>query len=193
MPAGQWGFQSKQRQAMIFHKTKLSGAYLIERECKDDSRGYFARAFCTEELRQLGVPFQAVQANISHNHHQGTVRGMHYQDAPACEPKFICCIRGAVWDVIVDMRPRSPTYLQHLGVELSAENGLAVYVPAMFAHGNQALKDGSELLYLMGGYYTPDCQRGLRFDDPALAIEWPLPVAVISEMDQSWSLIPNES
>lgn len=178
---------------MTFHKTKLSGAYIVELERSNDRRGFFSRAFCTEELRRQGVSFQAVQANISHNGQQGTLRGMHYQAAPACEPKFIWCIRGSVWDVIVDLRPKSSTYLQHIGVELSAENGLAIYVPAMFAHGNQALADGSELLYLMGGYYTPDCQRGLRFDDSALGIQWPLTVSSISDRDKNWPLIQADS
>jgi dTDP-4-dehydrorhamnose 3,5-epimerase len=174
---------------MIFHETKLAGAYIVELDRKDDSRGFFARAFCAEELQQHGVEFQAVQANISHNHLKGTLRGMHYQGPPASETKFIRCIRGAVWDVIVDMRPESPTYLQHLGVELSADNGKAIYVPDLFAHGNQALTDGAELLYLMGGTYTPGFERGLRYDDPAIGIEWPLPVEVIHERDCEWPLL----
>jgi dTDP-4-dehydrorhamnose 3,5-epimerase len=114
---------------------------------------------------------------------------MHYQGEPVSETKFIRCIRGAVWDVIIDMRPDSPTYLQHLGVELSADNGRAIYVPDRFAHGNQALTDGAELLYLMGGVYTPGYERAVRYDDPAIGIEWPLPVSVISDKDGSWPLI----
>ena len=171
---------------MIFHQTKLAGAYIIELDRKEDVRGFFARAFCVEELQQHQVPFHVVQANIAHNLRKGTLRGMHYQSAPASEPKFIRCIRGAVWDVIVDMRAGSPTYLQHIGVELSAENGRALYVPDLFAHGNQALADDTELLYLMGGYCTCACERGLRFDDAALGIDWPLPVSVISEKDLTW-------
>lgn len=174
---------------MIFHETKLAGAYIVELDKKKDSRGFFARAFCAGELQHHGVEFQAVQANISHNHKKGTLRGMHYQAPPASEPKFIRCIRGAVWDVIVDMRPGSPTYLQHIGVELSADNGKAIYVPDLFAHGNQALTDGAELLYLMGGTYTPGFERGLRYDDPAIGIEWPLPVEVIHERDCEWPLL----
>lgn len=174
---------------MIFLETKLAGAYIVELDRKEDSRGFFARAFCAGELQQQGVEFQAVQANISHNHKKGTLRGMHYQAPPASEPKFIRCIRGAVWDVIVDMRPESPTYLQHLGVELSADNGRAIYVPDLFAHGNQALTDGAEILYLMGGTYTPGFERGLRYDDPAIGIEWPLPVEVIHERDCEWPLL----
>lgn len=178
---------------MIFNQTKLAGAYIVEFEKKKDSRGFFARAFCAGELRHHGVEFQVVQANISHNHKKGTLRGIHYQAPSASEPKFIRCIRGAVWDVIVDMRPGSPTYLQHLGVELSADNGRAIYVPDLFAHGNQALSDGTELLYLMGGAYTPGLERGLRFDDPAIGIEWPLPVDVIDDKDRNWPLLERYS
>ena len=174
---------------MIFHETKLAGAYIVELDKKEDPRGCFARAFCAEELRRHGVDFQVVQANISHNHQKGTLRGMHYQALPAREPKFIRCIRGAVWDVIVDMRPGSPTYLQYFGVELSADNGRAIYVPDMLAHGNQALTDGAELLYLMGGCYSPDHACGLRHDDPAIGIEWPLPVSAIHEKDCGWPLL----
>lgn len=176
---------------MIFHETKLAGAYIVELDRKADSRGFFARSFCAEEMRMHGIHFDAVQANISHNDKKGTLRGMHYQGPPVSETKFIRCIRGAVWDVIIDMRPDSPTYLQHLGVELSAENGTAIYVPDMFAHGNQALTDGAELLYLMGGFYTPGYERGVRYDDPAIGIEWPLPVTAIHEKDLQWPLLPN--
>lgn len=174
---------------MIFHETKLAGAFIVELERSEDSRGFFARSFCAEEFRRHGIEFNAVQANISHNLKKGTLRGMHYQGEPVSETKFIRCIRGAVWDVIIDMRPDSPTYLQHLGVELSADNGRAIYVPDRFAHGNQALTDGAELLYLMGGVYTPGHERAVRYDDPAIRIEWPLPVSVISDKDGSWPLI----
>lgn len=174
---------------MIFHETKLAGVFIVELERKSDARGFFARSFCAAEFRIHGIEFNAVQANISHNHRKGTLRGMHYQAAPVSEPKFIRCIRGAVWDVIIDMRPDSPTYQQHLGLELSADNGRAIYVPDLMAHGNQALSDGAELLYLMGGSYTPGFERGVRHDDPAIDIEWPLPVSVIDEKDLNWPLI----
>ena len=174
---------------MIFQPTKLAGAFIVELDKKEDVRGFFARAFCAGQLRQYGVEFQAVQANISHNHKKGTLRGMHYQGPPVSEPKFIRCIRGAVWDVIIDMRPGSATYLQHIGVELSADNGRAIYVPDLFAHGNQALTDGAELFYLMGGIYTPGFERGVRFDDPAIGIDWPLPVSVIGDRDRNWPLL----
>lgn len=174
---------------MIFHETKLNGAFIVELDMKDDDRGFFARAFCSQEFEALGLHPQVMQANLSYNHAKGTVRGMHYQVSPASEPKFIRCIRGAIWDVIIDMRPESPTYLEHIGVELSAENRRAIYVPDMFAHGNQALTDGAELLYLVGEFYTPGCERGVRYDDPSIGIEWPLPVSVISEKDASWQQI----
>ncbi|MEI7988205.1 MAG: dTDP-4-dehydrorhamnose 3,5-epimerase [Chloroflexota bacterium] len=174
---------------MIFHETKLNGAFIVDLDMKDDDRGFFARAFCAQEFEVLGLRPQVMQANLSYNHSKGTVRGMHYQVSPASEPKFIRCIRGAIWDVIIDMRPESPTYLEHIGVELSAENRRAIYVPDMFAHGNQALTDGAELLYLVGEFYTPGCERGVRYDDPSIGIEWPLPVSVISEKDASWQQI----
>ena len=174
---------------MVFHETKLKGAFIVDLDKKDDDRGFFARAFCSREFEEHGLRPQVVQANMSYNHKKGAVRGMHYQVSPASEPKFIRCISGAIWDVIIDMRPDSPTYLQHIGVELSAENRRAIYVPDMFAHGNQALTDGAELLYLVGEFYTPGCERGVRFDDPVIGIEWPLPVTVISEKDQSWPLL----
>ena len=174
---------------MIFHETTLAGAFVVELDRKADSRGFFTRAFCSEEMRRHGIEFSAVQANISHNHKKGTLRGMHYQGAPVSETKFIRCIRGAVWDVIIDMRPDSPTYLQHFAVELSADNGWAVYVPDMFAHGNQALTDDAELFYLMGAPYTPGHERGVRFDDPVIGIDWPLRTSIISDRDLQWPLL----
>lgn len=130
-----------------------------------------------------------MQANLSHSDAKGTLRGMHYQGEPVSETKFIRCIKGAVWDVIIDMRPDSPSYLKHFGVELSADNGRAIYVPDRCAHGNQALADHSELLYLMGGLYTPGHERGVRFDDPAVGIAWPLPATVMHPKDLEWPLI----
>ncbi len=174
---------------MIFHETKLKGAYIVELDKREDERGFFARAYCAREFEEHGLRPQMVQANTSYNHKKGTLRGMHYQVPPASEPKFIRCIRGAVWDVIIDMRPESPTYLEHIGIELSADNRRAIYVPDLFAHGNQALTDGAELFYLVGEYYTPGCERGVRFDDPAVGIDWPLPVTVISEKDANWPLL----
>ena len=171
---------------MIYIPTPLAGVFVVELDRKADDRGFFARAFCRDELREHGVDFNAVQANISHSDRKGTLRGMHYQAEPVNEPKFIRCVRGSFWDVIIDMRPDSPTYLQHFGVELSAENGRAICVPDRCAHGNQSLEDHSELLYLMGGIYTPGYERGVRYDDPAVGIEWPLRVSVIHPKDLEW-------
>jgi dTDP-4-dehydrorhamnose 3,5-epimerase len=174
---------------MIFRETKLAGAYVVELEKKPDNRGFFSRAFCAREFAEHGLKPQVVQANLSYNHTKGTIRGMHYQLPPATEPKFIRCIRGAIWDVIIDMRPDSPTYLEHFAIELSADNRNALYVPDMFAHGNQALCDGAELLYLVGEYYTPGYERGVRYNDPAIGIEWPIPATIVSDKDASWPLL----
>jgi dTDP-4-dehydrorhamnose 3,5-epimerase len=176
-------------EAMIFLPTTLDGAFVVNLDTKQDERGFFARAFCAKEFTTHGLRPKVVQANISYSHQKGTLRGMHYQLPPATEPKFIRCIRGAIWDVIIDMRPESPTYSEHFAVELSAENRKALYVPDMFAHGNQSLTDGAELLYLVGEYYTPGYERGVRYDDPAIGIEWPLPVTVISDKDARWPLL----
>ena len=174
---------------MIFHETKLKGAFIVELDKKEDHRGFFARAFCAEEFEQYGLCSDVAQANISYNSKKGTLRGMHYQVPPASEPKFIRCISGAIWDVIIDLRPASPTYLQHVAIELRASNRKALYVPDMFAHGHQALTDDAELFYLVGESYTPGCERGLRYDDPVLDIEWPLPVTAISDKDRMWPLV----
>ena len=174
---------------MIFQETRLPGAFIVELQPRDDERGFFARAFCGREFADHGLRMNVAQANLSHNARKGTLRGLHYQAAPATEPKFIRCVRGAIWDVIVDVRPESPTYLQHISVELSAENRRAIYVPDRVAHGNQALTDNAELLYFVGEYYTPGCERGLRYDDPVLGIAWPLPVSVISDKDRAWPLL----
>lgn len=178
---------------MIFHRTPLAGAFVVDLEKREDERGFFARSYCAKEFEDHGIPSQMVQANLSFSARRGTLRGMHYQVPPASEPKFIRCIRGAVWDIIIDLRPESPTYLAHFAVELSAANRRALYIPKMFAHGNQALTDDVELFYLVGAFYTPGCERGLRHDDPALGLDWPLPVTSISEKDQSWPLLQQHS
>jgi dTDP-4-dehydrorhamnose 3,5-epimerase len=172
-----------------FVETKLKGAFIVELDKREDHRGFFARAFCTREFQEFDLCPDVIQANIAFTHKKGTVRGMHYQISPALETKFVRCIRGALWDVIVDIRPESRTYLQHFAIELSAENRRALYIPAMFAHGNQALTDDAELLYLVSKPYTPGCERGLRYDDPAISIEWPLPVTEISDKDANWPLL----
>ncbi|MES1021726.1 dTDP-4-dehydrorhamnose 3,5-epimerase [Gloeocapsa sp. BRSZ] len=174
---------------MKFTQTPFKGAYIIDLEEKPDQRGFFARTYCAEEFQAHGLKATVAQCNLSFNHYKGTLRGMHYQVSPACETKLVRCIQGAIYDVIVDMRPDSPTYLEHIGVELSAQNRRALYVPEMFAHGYQALSDGAEVVYQVGEFYTPGYERGLRYDDPVLGIDWPLPVSEVSAKDASWSLL----
>ncbi|MBD2384410.1 dTDP-4-dehydrorhamnose 3,5-epimerase [Cylindrospermum sp. FACHB-282] len=174
---------------MIFTQTKLPGAFIIDLEEKPDSRGFFARTFCAHEFESHGLKSTVAQCNLSFNHKKGTLRGMHYQTLPAAETKLIRCTQGAIYDVIVDMRPDSPTYLSHIGVELTAENHRALYVPEMFAHGYQALIDGAEVMYQVGEFYTPGYERGLRYDDPLLDISWPLIATEMSEKDMNWPLL----
>lgn len=172
---------------MIFTETKLKDAYIIELEIRGDDRGGFARTFCAKEVEEHGLKPAVAQCNLSFNYKAGTIRGMHYQLPPAAETKLMRCIKGAIYDVIIDMRPDSPTYLQHVGIELTAENRRALYIPDMFAHGYQALTDGAEVAYQVSEFYTPGYERGVRYDDPAFGIEWPLPVTVISEKDSAWA------
>ena len=174
---------------MIFTETTLRGAYLIDLEPHKDARGFFARAFCQKEFEAHGLKPVIAQANLAFNHLKGTLRGMHFQSPPAAETKLVRCTRGAILDIIVDLRPESPTYLQNIAVELNGENGRALYVPERFAHGYQTLEDDTEVFYEMGNYYNPDDAAGLRFDDPKLGIQWPLPVASISEKDLAWPLL----
>jgi dTDP-4-dehydrorhamnose 3,5-epimerase len=171
---------------VIFTETGLPGAYIVELERREDHRGFFARTYCAEEFAAHGLKPVVVQANLSYNHAAGTLRGMHYQLPPAAETKLVRCTAGAVHDVIVDLRPDSPTYLRHFGVDLTAENRLALYVPEMFAHGYLTLTDGAEVVYQVGEFYTPGAERGIRYDDPALGIRWPREVAVISAKDEAW-------
>lgn len=174
---------------MIFTETKLKGAFIIDLELREDERGGFARTFCMNEFEAHGLKPEVAQCNLSFNHKAGTLRGMHYQLAPAAETKLVRCTRGAIVDVIVDLRPESDTYLQHVAVELTADNRRALYVPELFAHGYQALTDGAEVSYQVGEFYTPGFERGLRYDDPRLGIAWPMPVSVISEKDAAWPLL----
>jgi dTDP-4-dehydrorhamnose 3,5-epimerase len=169
--------------------TKLAGACIIEPEPHKDSRGLFARTFCAREFREHGLVESFVQCNTSWNALTGTLRGLHYQLPPSSEVKLVRCTAGALWDVVVDLRPNSPTYLQHVGVELTANNRRALYIPEMFAHGFQTLEDGTEVFYQMSEFYSPKSARGLRFDDPKLAINWPLPATSISDQDQNWTLL----
>lgn len=174
---------------MRFTQTKLADAFIIDVEPFTDQRGFFARAYDAREFAEHGLTPDVAQANLSYNTKAGTVRGMHYQVAPTTEAKLVRCVRGALYDVIVDMRPESPTYLQWVGVELSVDNGRALFVPEMFAHGFQTLDDDVLAYYQVSEFYTPGTEHGLRYDDPALGIQWPAEVTVISDKDASWELL----
>lgn len=174
---------------MRFTETKLPGAFVIDLVDRSDHRGFFARVFCQREFEEHGLKPVVAQCNCSYNHRRGTLRGMHFQLAPAGETKVVCCTRGAIYDVIVDMRPESPTYLEHIGVELTERNRRRLYVPEMFAHGYLTLADDAEVMYQVGEFYTPGLERGLRYDDPALGIDWPIAAQVISEKDANWPLL----
>ncbi|APP84870.1 dTDP-4-dehydrorhamnose 3,5-epimerase [Xanthomonas hortorum pv. vitians] len=171
---------------MIFHPTPLAGAFVIEPEQRGDARGWFARVFCTQEMAQAGLVDQFVQVNNSFNAQAGTLRGMHYQLPPAAEVKIVRCIRGALWDAIVDLRPDSRTYLQWYGTELTAENRLALYVPRGFAHGFITLQPQTEAFYFANAMYTPQAERGLRWNDPRLGLQWPLEPQLVSDKDAAW-------
>jgi dTDP-4-dehydrorhamnose 3,5-epimerase len=174
---------------VIFEETKLSGAYVIDLERREDNRGFFARAFCQHEFEDHGLKPVIAQANIAFNRRKGCVRGMHFQFPPAAETKLVRCTRGAILDIIVDLRPESRTYLEHISVELSAANHRALYVPERFAHGYQVLEDDTETSYQVGEFYTPETEGGLRYDDPALGLTWPLPVTEMSDKDRVWPLL----
>jgi dTDP-4-dehydrorhamnose 3,5-epimerase len=167
--------------------TGISGAVLVELDRMEDERGFFARSFDAEEFEAAGLEPAVAQCNISFNIQAGTLRGMHYQDEQAPEPKLVRCTRGAIWDVIVDLRPDSPTRLQHVAVELSEDNGLAIYIPPLFAHGFQTLVDETEVFYQMGQRFVPGAGKGIRYDDPAVGIKWPMAVSVIAPKDLDWA------
>jgi dTDP-4-dehydrorhamnose 3,5-epimerase len=171
---------------MIFIETPLKGAYTIDIEPRTDDRGFFARTFCVREFEQHGLDAATVQCNVSFNLAAGTLRGMHYQAPPVIEAKLVRCVRGGIHDVIVDLRTQSPTYQRHFAVELTADNRRALFIPKSFAHGFQTLCDETEVEYQMSEFYKPGSGCGFRFDDPAFAIEWPLPVTIISEQDLRW-------
>jgi dTDP-4-dehydrorhamnose 3,5-epimerase len=173
---------------MILSRTPLEGVAVIDLELKQDERGFFARSFDREVFASEGLEPVVAQCNVSYNSRAGTLRGMHFQVAPATEAKLVRCTAGAILDIVVDVRPESATYLQHVAVELTALNRRALYVPPMFAHGYQTLVDGAEVTYQVSEAYTPGTERGLRHDDPLLGLRWPLPVAVISDKDASWPL-----
>jgi len=169
-----------------FYETELAGAFVIDIEPREDSRGFFARTWCKNELEQHGLNTNVVQANMSYNTLKGTLRGMHYQVAPYAETKLVRCTRGAIYDVIVDLRPESATYKRWIGVELTADNRRALYVPEGFGHGFITLEDNTDVMYQVTAFYTPGAEGGLRYNDPAFGIEWPIPMAVISDKDATW-------
>jgi dTDP-4-dehydrorhamnose 3,5-epimerase len=171
---------------MIFTETRLKGAFIIDLDRKTDERGFFARAFCQNEFREHGLKPIIAQANLASNAKKGTVRGMHFQYPPAAESKLVRCTRGAILDIIVDLRPESPTYLEHVAVELNEDNMTALYVPERFAHGYQTLCDNTDTSYQVGEFYTPNAEGGLRYADTRLGLRWPLPVSVISAKDQAF-------
>ncbi len=171
---------------MRFFDTPIVGLKQIELTCLADERGFFARSFCEQELADAGSPFRVVQSNLSFNHKKGTLRGLHYQAAPQLDPKIVRCIRGAIWDVAVDLRPESHTYLKWFGADLTADNRHGLLIPAGCAHGFITLSDDAEVLYLMGEVYVPDLARGVRWNDPAFAIDWPLAPVAINDRDAAY-------
>jgi dTDP-4-dehydrorhamnose 3,5-epimerase len=172
---------------MIFTETKLKGAFVITPERREDPRGFFARAFCQREFEAHGLKPLIAQANLASNHTKGTIRGMHFQFPPFAETKLVRCTRGGILDIIVDLRPESPTYLENIEVELTEDNHAAIYVPERFAHGYQTLAARTDTSYQCGEFYAPTHESGLLFDDPRLGLKWPLPVALISEKDLKFS------
>lgn len=173
---------------MRFIETKLPGAYLIELEAMADERGFFARSYCREEFAAHGLKTDVCQCNVSFNSKKGTLRGMHFQRSPRAEAKLVRCTRGALYDVVIDLRPDSPTCCQWAGVELTADNHRSLYIPEGFAHGFQTLEDNTEVFYQMYESFSPEHADGVRWDDPAFNISWPLPSPVISEKDRSYPL-----
>lgn len=171
---------------MRFLETRLLGAWRIELEPSQDNRGSFARTFCAREFSERGLHTAFLQHSSSQSRDKGTLRGMHFQAAPHGEVKVVSCLKGMIFDVIVDLRPDSPTYRAWDAFELSRENHRQLYIPQGFAHGFQTLCDDAEVAYLISAFYVPDAARGVRHDDPAIAIDWPLPVAAISDKDRSW-------
>lgn len=172
---------------MIFTETKLRGALIIEPERKEDERGFFARTWCRGEFAAHGLNPQLAQCSISFNPRKGTLRGMHFQCAPHEEAKLVRCTRGAAYDVIVDLRPASATFRKWMATELTAENRRMLYVPEGFAHGLQTLENNTEIFYQISEFYHPECACGVRWNDPAFAIAWPLEVSVISQSDSGYA------
>jgi dTDP-4-dehydrorhamnose 3,5-epimerase len=171
---------------MKFEETAITGVWLIELDRREDSRGFFARTFCEREFAEHGLLTRFVQCNLSSNRQRGTLRGMHFQNEPKPEVKLVRCIRGSVWDVVIDLRPESPTYCNWLRFELTAADGQALYIPAGIAHGFQTLEDNTDLYYHMGEFYEPTLAAGVRWNDPAFKIEWPIGDPILSDRDAAY-------
>ncbi len=172
---------------MLFHETKLKDAYIIEPERIEDERGFFARTWCKQEFEAQGINIDFVQCNISYNKKKTTFRGMHYQVAPHKEAKLVRCTMGAIYDVIIDLRPDSKTHKQWVSVELTSENKKMIYIPMDFAHGFLTLEDNTEVFYQMSEFFDPECARGVRWNDPAFGILWPTAIGIISEKDTQYT------
>jgi dTDP-4-dehydrorhamnose 3,5-epimerase len=174
---------------MRFTETALRGAWVVEPTPHEDDRGRFMRTWCAREFAEHGLDFLPVQVNMGYSPRKGTVRGMHFQEAPALEAKLVRCTRGAIFDVVIDLRPESPSHGEWCGAELSAENGRMLYVPEHCAHGYQTLEECTEIYYMTSAFYTPSSVRGVRFDDPSFSVQWPLVATVVSEQDRNWPLV----
>jgi dTDP-4-dehydrorhamnose 3,5-epimerase len=184
----------KRNDIMEFEILEIPGAWIIDMMPHCDERGRFMRAWCSREFAEHGIEFIPVQVNMGFSVHKGTIRGMHYQKEPALEAKLMRCTRGSIYDVLVDLRPGSPSFGKWFGAELSAESGRMLFVPENCAHGYQTLEDNTEILYMTSGYYAPRLASGVRFDDPAFNIHWPLIPSAISDQDRNWPLYhPRES
>jgi dTDP-4-dehydrorhamnose 3,5-epimerase len=174
---------------MYFTQASIPGVWTIDPDSREDERGRFFRAWCAKEFAENGIAFTPVQANMGFSLRKGTVRGMHFQVAPAPEAKLVRCTRGSMFDVALDLRPDSPTYGQWFGAELSSDNGRSLYLPENCAHGYQTLEDSTEMHYMSSAFYTPNAANGVRFDDPAFGIEWRETITVVSEQDRNWPLV----
>jgi dTDP-4-dehydrorhamnose 3,5-epimerase len=172
---------------MKFNSTPLAGSFVIEMELFRDDRGFFSYSFNRAQFKENGLPEEIFQSNLSFNHRAGTLRGMHFQIAPKAQPKLVRCTAGAIFDVIIDLRPESPTHLKWFGVELSSENRRSLFIPAGFAHGFQTLTDSAEVLYDMFAWRAPEAERGVRYNDPIFGIRWPMDVSVISDRDRNFA------
>jgi dTDP-4-dehydrorhamnose 3,5-epimerase len=172
-----------------FTETRLPGVWIVDIEPLTDERGYFARTFCVREMAERGLRTDVAQCSFSVNRKRGTLRGMHWQEAPYAESKLVRCTRGAILDVALDVRPDSPAYGEWISAELTAQNHRALYIPEGVAHGFQALEDDTEVFYQIGEFHHPEAARGVRFDDPAFGIRWPIAEAIVSDRDRRWALV----